>query len=334
LDSYQGSSIRKEEMDSVTKLKDFGTNELQDSGFLSGFCTTESDLSGSQSEYQLENSSSNHAVQDSGVDLTEKLSKLDLLNKDDYPVWEYFFIPDDDGDNQLHIGVMQGYMSAVSTLISLIPHPSVLDFQNNLGQTALHLSILTRQPRMTHLLVSSGAKLDMQDCNGNTPLHLVAENGDVDCLQALMTGISTSQISPVHYEYDYGKTSLGMPNIDLINFDGLAPIHLAAKGGHVDVIRALHWLGTNLNIGDGKGGRTALHYAIAHDQILAAHCLINECGSGLEVENYSGFTPYEMAKECKNSLFAQELIRAGAVPYESESMDESSSDSESELSCY
>jgi len=308
-------------MDMVTKLKDFGTNELQDSGFLSGFCTTESDLSAvvsqcHESEYQLDNNS--YGV-DSGVDLSERLSKLDLVNKDDYPVWEYFFVPDEEGDNQLHIGVMQGYLSAVSTIISLIPHHSVLDFQNNLHQTALHISVLTRQPRMTQLLVVSGARIDIQDVNGNTPIHLACQNGDVDCLQSLMTGISTSH------------EKSGVPNIDLINYDGLAAIHLAAQNGHCDIIRALHWFGTDLGIGDGKGGRTPLHFAIAHGQEAAAHCLLNECGSGagLEIETYSGYTPYELAKQCNNSLLAQELIRVGAVPYES--MDEDSSDSESEL---
>lgn len=312
-------------MDMVTKLKDFGTNELQDSGFLSGFCTTESDLSAvvsssqcqSQSDYQLDN---NHQYGvDSGVDLSERFSKIDLVNKDDYPVWEYFFVPDEEGDNQLHIGVMQGYLSAVSTIISLIPHPSVLDFQNNLHQTAVHISVLTRQARMTQLLVLSGARIDIQDSNGNTPIHLACQNGDVDCLQSLMTGISMSH------------EKSGVPNIDLINYDGLAAIHLAARSGHCDIIRALHWFGTDLGVGDGLGGRKPLHFAIAHDQVLAAHCLINECGSGLEMETYSGFTPYELAKNNNNSLLAQELIRVGAVPYESMDEESDSSDfSESE----
>jgi len=291
---------------------------LEDSGFLSGVCTTESDLSSTTGEYQR---------LDSGVDVSEQLSlsqlKISDIDKEDYPPWEYFFTPDADGDTQLHIGVMEGFTDAVITLLSLVPHPSILDFQNDMCQTALHLSILTKQPRIARRLVTAGARVDMRDKHGNTPLHLAAQLGDLPCVQALTMALSAAELQDCQLRYSPVAQSLPQ-ELDLLNYDGLAAIHLAASGGHCDVIRALYWLGTDLNISDGKGGRTPLHFAVEKNHTRAVHCLINDCKSNLEVETYGGFTPYQLASE-SNAKLARDLIQMGAIPHEIH-MDDSDSE--------
>ncbi len=112
-------------------------------------------------------------------------------------------------------------------------------------------------------------------------------------------------------------------------FPGQGPIHLAALCGHCDVIRALHWLGADLSLADGKGGRSPLHFAVERGHSAAAHALISECGVGLECRTYGGLTPYQLAAESHVTL-AQDLLRMGAISSSIPTDDMSGSESESE----
>ncbi|ODN05603.1 NF-kappa-B inhibitor cactus [Orchesella cincta] len=382
-----------------------------DSGFLSsGICTTESDLSvtsacdlGAAVHFPVSTTSSNMPTSpssssvnfssslssssnksnmmsksynrlDSGVDVSDNLSQLNLSESQDpmnvmkssmmssgilsekdeqehvsghhsgsssnisgnpfkslgeYPPWEYFFTPDEDGDTQLHVAVMQGYTEGVCFLISMVPHPSVLDFQNDLCQTALHVAVLAGQPKLARRLVAAGARVDMRDRNGNTPLHLACTQGDMESLQALTTALAVLETTELQLKYPSFAQALPQ-QLDLLNYDGQAPIHLAAIGGHCDVIRALHWLGTDLNAKDGKGGRTALHYSVERGHLQAITCLVAECGAKTEMETYGGLTAYQMASEsaCSNSKeMITELSRLGAIPL-TVPMDEDEEDDE------
>ncbi|CAL8090513.1 unnamed protein product [Orchesella dallaii] len=258
----------------------------------------------------------------------------------EYPPWEYFFTPDEDGDTQLHVAVMQGYTEGVCFLISMVPHPSVLDFQNDLCQTALHVAVLAAQPKLARRLVAAGARVDMRDRNGNTPLHLACMQGDQESLHALTTALAVVETTELQLKYPSFAQALPQ-QLDLLNYDGQAPIHLAAIGGHCDVIRALHWLGTDLNAKDGKGGRTALHYGVERGHLQAITCLVAECGVSTETETYGGLTAYQMASEsaCSNSTeMVQELSRLGAIPLtvpmdEDEEDDEDISENEGDEPC-
>jgi ankyrin only family protein len=335
-------NLRMSSEEQTNKLLESG--EIgRDSGFLSGACTTESDLSQTSAcdlGASASCSSTSYHRLDSGVDVSDHLSQLNISEEtktitvlphklgdpSELPPWEYFFAPDQDGDTQLHIGVMEGYVEEVFTLIALVPHPSILDFQNDLCQTALHVAVLSKHPRIARRLVAAGARVDMRDRNGNTPLHLACQIGDIGCVQALTMALSAVETQQCQLRYAAFAQTLPQ-QLDLLNYDGQAPIHLAAMGGHCDVIRALHWLGTDLNATDGKGGRTALHYTVERGHVGALRCLVSECGCNLEIETYGGLTAYQMASETNNSQISQELLRMGAVPHPNR-MDESDSDSD------
>jgi len=208
-----------------------------DSGFISGPCTAD-DLSCMTSSSDLgASSSASHSKcysrLDSGVDVSDSVSRLNIscddlmcksteshLSSIPEPVQlDFYFGPDEDGDTQLHVAIMEGNLEAAIKLISLVPHPSLLDLQNNEGQTPLHISVLAKQPRVARLLVIAGAKVDLRDHFGNTPVHLACHLGDVESLVAVTQPISVQELEMCRLCYVPFAQPLPQ-QINLKNYDG------------------------------------------------------------------------------------------------------------------
>lgn len=68
-------------------------------------------------------------------------------------------------------------------------------------QTPLHLAVLTKKAHIVRRLVVAGATLDIQDHGGNIPLHIACRSGDLDCVQAILTPITESEIEQAKCSY-------------------------------------------------------------------------------------------------------------------------------------
>ncbi|XP_043474726.1 NF-kappa-B inhibitor cactus-like [Leptopilina heterotoma] len=224
--------------------------------------------------------------------------------------WEIYYCQDDDGDTQLHIAVVQGYIEATFCLVNMVPHPCLLDILNDDGQTALHLSILTHQPRIARCLILAGANPEARNIKGNTALHLACACGDIDSARALTDPLSNGERG-LHLP---GRFLPALPqNLEQRNYNGEMCIHLAASGNHVELVRLLLRLGADLDAREGLAGRTALHLAIEHGCKAVLKFLLEECRPSLDVPNYAGYTAYQIAL-CVDTQLAVDLIRFGAKP--------------------
>uniref|UniRef100_A0A8C6FLP0 RING-type E3 ubiquitin transferase n=1 Tax=Moschus moschiferus TaxID=68415 RepID=A0A8C6FLP0_MOSMO len=85
-------------------------------------------------------------------------------------------ITNNNGFNALHHAALRGNPSAMRVLLSKLPRPWIVDEKKDDGYTALHLAALNNHVEVAELLVHqllvrAGAKLDIQDKDGDTPLH-------------------------------------------------------------------------------------------------------------------------------------------------------------------
>ncbi len=76
--------------------------------------------------------------------------------------------------------------------------------------------------------------------------------------------------------------------------------HLAAMGGHCGLLRLLCWNGADVNAADGRGGRSALHFAVGAAAADAARALVApRSGGGCGVDpcqpDWYGRTPCQLA---------------------------------------
>ena len=135
----------------------------------------------------------------------------------------------------------------------------------------------------------------------NTPIHIAAKIGDIyegklpslfisfhlTCtLQLLLLFLSL--FVPVRRILTSSEPSVTFPSFlslfrrEIVDLDahdtqGYAPIHIAAKEGHLEVVRALLNYEANINLPDGNG-YTPLFLAIHHGHIEVAKYLLEMVG--------------------------------------------------------
>ena len=101
-------------------------------------------------------------------------------------------------------------------IIELAPGPEYLNVGSCRRHTPLHLAVITNQPNVTRYLVCHGARLDAQDVEGNTPLHIACREGYLSCVKALAMPLTISE--------SYSARQLPVQQIpqdmDLRNYEG------------------------------------------------------------------------------------------------------------------
>jgi ankyrin repeat protein len=94
---------------------------------------------------------------------------------------------DNDGQTPLHWAAMNGSINVISYIIGLSERDqwsSIVNAQDNDGRTPLHLAIINVQ-KFENLqphkeLFTKGARLDVKDNQGFSPMDLIASLSDLD----------------------------------------------------------------------------------------------------------------------------------------------------------
>ncbi|KAA8591712.1 B-cell lymphoma 3 protein homolog [Etheostoma spectabile] len=201
---------------------------------------------------------------------------------------------DEDGDTALHIAVVQGELAIVCRLIQLLlwAHRG-LDVYNNLRQTPLHLAVITQQANMVEALLRDGADPAALDRNGQTALHLCCEYDQRDCLSIVLSRSSSSIC------------------LEIRNYDGLSPLHLAVLRGHRDLAKMLLDAGADINAMDIKSGQSPLMHAVESNNADMVHFLI-ESGCDVNSQSYSGNTALHSACGRGQVDTVRLLLKSGA----------------------
>ena len=233
------------------------------------------------------------------------------------------FEPDEDGDVQLHLAIATSNYEVADTLIRLAPDAECLDVQNkDSGYSPLHLAVLRNQPSIVRALIVYGAKHDSRDKDGNTPLHLAAIHGYTECGDALLKPVSVHEMSV--RGASGAPPSPAIDVVDICNYYGEQCVHLAAMAGHCNFLQFLCWSNADMNAQEGRGGRTALHFAVGSRNTHATRCLVERrpegCGVRLDILDWYGRSPVHLAAvngsgpDLVNYLSHQLANRASSTP--------------------
>lgn len=183
-----------------------------------------------------------------------------------------------------------------------------------------HLGASLLQDRANELI-----NLAKDRMTGAGPLHLAAESGSVEAIEALSrlgwraTARDAELATALHYAAARGHAaavaSLCALGADVAARDerDCVPLHYSAGGGKWDAARALLVRGADPNAPD-KDERTPLHYAARRGCPKTTGLLVNGgWGTRLDATSARGTTALSEAVEHKRAAAAEVLAAAGAA---------------------
>ncbi|XP_073421015.1 NF-kappa-B inhibitor epsilon [Dendrobates tinctorius] len=199
----------------------------------------------------------------------------------------------EEGDTLLHLSIIHTVPEMSLYFISLAPK-EVLDIQNDLSQSALHLAVYLGQVRVVEALVDKEVNLELQDRRGDTALHLACEKEHLDCAVLLLHGPRRRQNL-----------------LQLQNWKGLSCLHIATMKRNHALISLLIESGADINSQEGNSGKTPLHLAVQMvDRPLLQHLLRH--APKVDALMYNGCTPLHLAVGSEDAGLARLLCQAGA----------------------
>ncbi|CAD5209581.1 unnamed protein product [Bursaphelenchus xylophilus] len=199
---------------------------------------------------------------------------------------------------------------------------------NELGRTPLHEVAQFGDEAMLRILWKMNADVKLFDHEEKTPLHVAAENGRTEIVEALIDKFHASinartkdgsTMLHVAAQAGHSSTALtflkrGVP-LHMPNKTGALGIHAAAAAGFNDVVKMLISRGTNADC-KTKDNYTALHVAVQSGQAAVVETLL---GFGADVHVHGGQigeTALHVAAATpgSNTDCAQMLLKSGAQP--------------------
>lgn len=153
---------------------------------------------------------------------------------------------DEKENSVLHHICFKGMAQAIFELVDRNLPVDLLNHRNTVGKTALHYLAAHELPNIAKKLIKAGAKVDIHDLEGNTPLHIAAESGKLGMVSCLLK--KKGEI------------------IDWVNHKHDTALSLAIAKGHASVVEALLEKGASALIKNGSG-LMAYHQAFFGKQI-------------------------------------------------------------------
>ena len=189
---------------------------------------------------------------------------------------------------------------------------------------ALHKAVRGDNTEIVNDLLEQGASINAIDTNnGEIPLHFAAGSGNTEMVEVLMRkGADTDALDAREQTALYWATTFGQVcaaeallagDADVNLRCGLrkrSVIHIAAKEGVVDILRAAIEHGADVDAADTLQ-KTALHLAAEYNEAEAIDVLV-EAGANTEAQAECGATPLHFAAGNLNLDASTALLKHGA----------------------
>ncbi|MCI0640078.1 MAG: ankyrin repeat domain-containing protein [Gemmataceae bacterium] len=162
---------------------------------------------------------------------------------------------------------------------------STLDYGPN---SLLHVAAKYGRRGVVELLLAKKASPNF-NVRGTMPMHLAAENGHVEVIEALLHNGA---------------------NADVGDLDGNTPLHRAVRNNKFKAAKSL--LATLGALANARNAvlRTPLHYAITYETDTQLVAMLVECGSDPNAKDKNGDTPISLARHNRNANEYLKILQA------------------------
>ena len=161
-----------------------------------------------------------------------------------------------------------------------------IDSKDKQGKTMLHYAAAKADLEAVSLIVGKGANVNAQDAQSDTPLdYAFAKPESLDHIRVAETLILAGARSKTE-ALAYCIPAIKKSNFDIRFEDGLAPLHFAAREGHLGVIRYLLEKKAKVDAKNASGA-PPLHEAFRMGKLDAAQLLI-QAGADVNARDAKG----------------------------------------------
>ncbi|KAJ5610667.1 hypothetical protein N7510_007386 [Penicillium lagena] len=196
---------------------------------------------------------------------------------------------DQSGATALHVAV--GTATDESTVPLLVKHKVDVNFQNpSTGNTALHLAVEWKRPRIILFLIEKGASIDIPNDDGITPLQLAASMDNCEAISLLLQRCA---------------------KVEARSLTGPTALQFAAWKRHWVAFDLLIIGGADINVWN-KQGETLLHEQARYSFSIALASKLLEQGANIEARTSQGHTPLQYAAMSGNKVMFYYLLNRGA----------------------
>nr|GAT44878.1 ankyrin 2,3/unc44 [Mycena chlorophos] len=200
--------------------------------------------------------------------------------------------------------------------------------------TALHIAAYHGNTEIVQLLLQSRADQKQRNNKGQTAVYMAASQGHIDVVKLLTEDrlregsdlVDLDGLSPLHAAASAGHATIVQHLLDHIApnlfcyFSGAqSPLNLAAQNGHEEVVQLLLKLAPEQIEQKDKNGQAALHAAARGAQPHIIKLLLGT-GANCSEADYNGYTPLHLAAE-QDQLESIKLLLAAGCDYETKTYD-------------
>lgn len=189
----------------------------------------------------------------------------------------------DEGTSLLHEASENGHLLVARELVKFGAKINARDVYN---KTPLHVGVFHDSKDVVEFLCKSKAELEARDIDGETPLHFGARGNFTSCLLLLKAGADINSISK----------------------RGFRPLHLAAEGGHGDIVKLLLDHDAEIDIENGEK-ETPLDLALQFEKRQVVTTLL-EYGA---MYNFKKNSPFLFYSKDINILLKKHMIKIQAA---------------------
>jgi len=168
----------------------------------------------------------------------------------------------------------------IKTVRESIGRGMSVDTSDESGNTLLMRASRDTQLEMVQTLLGLQASIKHRNFAGDTALMFAALGGNLEIVRLLAKAgadVHHAGWAPIHYCAWAGKTAVCQyliqqgVDIDAVGLNGITPLMMAVRGGHLDTVKLLVWEFAELEV-ENDDGATAMDWALRNKrQDIVAH---------------------------------------------------------------
>lgn len=200
-------------------------------------------------------------------------------------------------------------------LKKIIEDKNQVNMRNNYGQSLLMVAAIEADFEMVKYLTNQGAMLDARDYEDNTVLHFAVESGNFKMLKFLVDNLEKKQKKMAEEAKEAAEEEVAeeeeKPVVEVINRQGMTPLHIAAEMGHIEIVKYLIDKGADPEIRNRGDNNTPLDLALAAGNLKIVKYLV-AAGANPNTTDNQGNSLLHIFTKNGDLDMVKKLIKKGA----------------------